>query len=127
VSWVALATARYEETCAFYGATLGCPVVDGWERPSARATVFDLSGLRLEVLDASRERTAALGDPKDRIHLVLEVADVNAFRRRMQGEAPEPRDTSWGARILQLRDPDGIPVTVLAWRAGGPCPPLPTA
>src|SRR5512134_764812 len=98
MGWVALQTARYEEMCAFYGTTLGCPVVDGWERPSARATVFDLQGMRLEVLDASRERRQApLGDPKDRVHLVLEVEDVDALRGRIKGEVPEPHDTSWGA------------------------------
>jgi len=127
VSWVALLTARYEETCAFYGTTLGCPVVDGWDRPSARATVFDLEGMRLEILDASREKAMALGDPKDRVHVVLEVADVDAFRRRIRREVPEPENTSWGARILRLRDPDGVPVTVLAWRPGGARPPAPTA
>jgi len=125
VSRVALATTRYEAMCAFYGTTLGCPVIDGWERPDARATVFDLRGLRLEILDAGREKGIPLGDPKDRVNLVLEVEDVDAFRGRIMGEAPEPRETSWGARILQLRDPDGIPVTVLAWRPGGSRPPAP--
>jgi catechol 2,3-dioxygenase-like lactoylglutathione lyase family enzyme len=126
VSWVALATARYEAACAFYGRTLGCPVVDGWDRPGARATVFDLGGMRLEVLDATREKAMALGDPKERVHLVYEVPDVDAVRKRC-GEAPEPQDTSWGARLLRLRDPDGIPVTVLAWKPGRSRPPAPTA
>lgn len=126
MSWVALSTARYDEACAFYGGTLGCPVVDGWDRPAGRATVFDLAGLRLEVLDATRERAMPLGDPKDRVHLVLEVKDLDAFRRRLGGEAPETHDTSWGARILRLRDPDGIPVTVLAWTPLGERPPTPT-
>jgi len=127
VSWVALATARYEETCAFYGTTLGCPVVDGWDRASGRATVFDLDGMKLEILDAAREKATRLGDPKDRVHLVLEVKDVDALRKRLPGTAPEPHDTSWGARILRLRDPDGIAVTVLAWTPGGSRPPTPTA
>lgn len=127
MSWVALATARYEETCAFYGSTLGCPVVDGWDRPAGRATVFDLGGMRLEVLDATRESAMPLGDPKDRVHLVLEVEDMDAFRRRIPGQALEPHDTSWGARVLKLRDPDGIAVTVLAWKPGGSRPPTPTA
>jgi catechol 2,3-dioxygenase-like lactoylglutathione lyase family enzyme len=126
VSWVALATTRYDASCAFYGTTLGCPVVDGWDRPGARATVFDLNGIRVEILDATREKAMALGDPKDRVHLVLAVADVDAFRNRC-GEAPEPHETSWGARVLRLRDPDGIPVTVLSWKPGSSRPPAPTA
>ncbi len=127
MSWVALATARYDETCSFYGTTLGCPVVDGWDQPAGRATVFDLDGMKLEVLDAAREKAMPLGDPKDRVHLVLEVKDVDAFRRKIKGEAPEPHDTSWGARILRLRDPDGIAVTVLSWKPGSARPPTPTA
>jgi catechol 2,3-dioxygenase-like lactoylglutathione lyase family enzyme len=129
VSHVALVTRNYDRVCAFYGGFLGCPVVDGWDRPGARASVFDLKGLRLEVLDATREkeRDYALGDPRERVHLVLEVEDVDAFRRRIQGEVPEPRDTSWGARLFRLRDPDGIPVTVLSRLPGPPRGPTPTA
>ena len=26
--------------------------------------------------------------------------------------------TSWGAKLFQLRDPDGVPVTFLEWVAG---------
>ena len=122
MSWVALATTRYDAACAFYGTTLGCPVVDGWDRPGARARVFDLGhGMRLEILDATREKAMALGDPRDRVHIVLEVADVDVFRKRL-GEAPEPQGTSWGARILRLRDPDGIAVTVLSWKPLGSRP-----
>lgn len=130
MSWVALATARYEEMRLFYGRTLGCAIVDEWDRPGARATVFDLNGLRLEVLDATRERGLAPGEPGDRVHLVLEVDDVDAFRRDHRLGGPEPVDTSWGARVLSLRDPDGLPVTVLARRPGdeaAPRPPTPTA
>lgn len=128
MSWVALLTSRYDAACAFYGKTLGCRVVDGWDRPGARATVFDLGGgLKLEVLDASREKATPLGDPKERVHLVIEVEDIDAFRKRIAGEAPEPHDTSYGARVLRLRDPDGVPVTVLAWRPGSSRPPTPTA
>lgn len=126
MSFIALATSRYDEVCAFYGKALGCAVVDGWDRPGARATVFDLGGMRLEILDATREKAMALGDAKDRVHLVLEVEDVDAFRRRL-GEAPEPQATSWGARLLRLRDPDGIPVTVLSRGPGGSRPPAPSA
>lgn len=127
MSWVALATTRYDETCAFYDKTLGCAVVDGWDQPAGRATVFDLGGMKLEILDASREKAMPLGDPKDRVHLVIEVTDVDAFRKKIKGEAAEPHDTSWGARILRLRDPDGIAVTVLSWKPGGARPPTPTA
>jgi len=78
--------------------------------------VFDLGGLRLEILDNGREASRLrLGEAADRIHLVLEVGDVDAVWRRLGGPAPAPRVAPWGARLFQIRDPDGVPVTVLEW------------
>lgn len=125
MSRVALATLRFEEVCRFYGEALGFPALEEWDRPGARGRIFDLSGLRLEVLDASRERPMALGDPRDRIHLVVELPGLDAVRARLGTSAPAPRVASWGARLLELRDPDGVAVVLLekkraARSEGGP-------
>jgi catechol 2,3-dioxygenase-like lactoylglutathione lyase family enzyme len=122
VSYVAFATERYDEVIEFYGGLLGFPVVDQWDRPNARGLRFDLGGMRLEILDNKRERhPLSLGAPVDRVHLVVEVDDVEEARHSINIEAPLPRDTSWGARLFQIRDPDGVPVTYLQWieTAGG--------
>jgi len=110
---LALATHRFEESCRFYGELLGCAVLDGWDRPGARARVFDLFGVRLEVLDAERESGMRPGAPGDLVHLVVECEDLAAMRGRLRVDAPEPVATSWGARLFALRDPDGIAVTFL--------------
>ena len=120
VSYVALATDQFDDVVRFYGSALGFPVVDQWDRPNGRGLRFDVGGMRLEILDNGRERKPLrLGEPDDRFHVVIEVDDVDLAWRRIQVEAPKPQTTSWGARLFQLRDPDGVPVTFLQWTATG--------
>jgi catechol 2,3-dioxygenase-like lactoylglutathione lyase family enzyme len=123
MSYLALATERYEAMTRFYGETLGFPVAAVWDRPGARGRVFDLGGgLRLEILDAvGQKRPLRLGPVDGRCHVVIEVEDVDAARARLPVPTPKPVVTSWGARLFQLRDPDGVAVWFLEWlqdRAG---------
>ncbi len=125
MSYLALATDRFEEVARFYGEGLGLPTVAEWDRPNGRGRRFDLGGgLRLEILDNARERKPLpLGQPADRFQLVIEVNDIEAAHARLAIEAPRPQATSWGARLFQIRDPDGVPVTFLQWDdAGGERP-----
>ena len=116
MSYVALVTDRFEEMALFYGTLLGFPVVEEWDRDNARGRRFELGGLRLEILDNSRERNPlALGEPGDRFHVAVEVEDIEAARNEIAIGAPPVQDTSWGTRIFQVRDPDGVPVTFLQW------------
>ena len=116
MSYVALVTDRFEEMALFYGTLLGFPVVEEWDRDNARGRRFELGGLRLEILDNLRERNPlSIGEPADRFHVVVEVEDIEAARNEIAIEAPPAQDTSWGARIFQVRDPDGVPVTFLQW------------
>lgn len=121
MSYVALATNRFDEVVRFYGEVLGGVPVDGWDRAHGRGRRFDLGGgLRLEILDNVRERSPlTLGSPGDRVHVVIEVEDIEAARSRLAITAPEPRAVSWGARLFQVRDPDGVPVTFLQWDRPG--------
>jgi catechol 2,3-dioxygenase-like lactoylglutathione lyase family enzyme len=116
MSYVAMATDRFDEVVRFYGADLGFPVVEQWDRLNGRGLRFDLGGLRLEILDNERERNPlVLGTPADRFHLVVEVDDIEAARHRVKIKAPPAETTSWGARLFQVRDPDQVPVTFLQW------------
>jgi catechol 2,3-dioxygenase-like lactoylglutathione lyase family enzyme len=116
MSYLALATERYDEVVEFYGGRLGFPVVDRWDRPNARGLRFDLGGMRLEIFDNQREKSPlALGAPADRVHVVIEVDDIDEARDGISMEAPSVQGTSWGARLFQVRDPDGVPVTFLQW------------
>ena len=116
MSYVALVTDRFDDVVQFYGEELGFTVLEQWERSNARGLRFDVGGMRLEILDNKRERKPlALGTPADRFHVVIEVDDVDAARRELKIDAPPAQTTSWGARMFQVRDPDGVPVTFLQW------------
>jgi catechol 2,3-dioxygenase-like lactoylglutathione lyase family enzyme len=120
MSYVALATDRYDEMVAFYREKLGFSIVDRWDRRNGRGIRFDIGDMRLEVLDNERERKPlALGAPADRFHIVVEVPDIEETYHRVRADAPPPETASWGARLFQMRDPDGIPVTFLQWLKGG--------
>jgi catechol 2,3-dioxygenase-like lactoylglutathione lyase family enzyme len=116
MSYVALATDAFDAVTKFYGQDLGFPVVEEWDRPAGRGRRFDLLGLRLEILDNARERRPlTLGTPGDRIHLVVEVSDLDAACDTYRLGAPPPQAVSWGARLIEVRDPDGVSVTFLEW------------
>ena len=116
MSYVALATNAFDAVTKFYGHDLGFPVVEQWDRPTGRGRRFDLQGLRLEILDNARERPPLkLGTPADRVHLVVEVSDLDAVCETFRIGAPPPQTVSWGARLCAVRDPDGIAVTFLEW------------
>ncbi len=116
MSYVALVTDRYDEMVRFYGEDLGFEVVTQWDRSNARGLRFDLGGIRLEIMDNQRERKPlSLGAPADRFHVVIEVDDIEVARQRIKIDAPPTQDTSWGARLFQIRDPDGVPATFLQW------------
>ena len=79
----------------FYGEHLGFAVVVEWDRPRSRGRRFDLGGLRLEVLDNAREpHPLARHEPGDRVHVVVEVKDIDAIHRGLSIEAPEPKSVS---------------------------------
>jgi catechol 2,3-dioxygenase-like lactoylglutathione lyase family enzyme len=108
----------------FYGAVLRFPVVTAWDRANGRGRRFDLGGgLRLEILDNTRERKpAALFIPEGRTHIVIEVADIEAAWRSLPWHVAPPQNTSWGARLFKIYDPDGIALTYLEW-THDVCPP----
>ena len=116
MSYVALATNFFDEVVRFYGEGLGFPVVAKWDRKDGRGRRFDLGGLRLEILDNVRKRRPLrLGKPANRLHVMVEVNDIEAARNRLAIDAPLPEATSWGGRLFQVLDPDGVPVTFLQW------------
>ena len=116
MSYVGLVTNRFDEVTRFYGELLGFPIVEQWDRPNARGRRFDTGGMRLEILDNEREQPPLdLGETADKVHIVVEVENIDEARERIEIDAPLPQGTSWGARLFQVRDPDGVPVTFLQW------------
>jgi len=120
MSFVALVTDDFESVAGFYGEVLGFPMLREWDRPNGRGCVFDAFGMGLEVLDNRREaEPLVLLPPGARINLVIEVPDMNEARAGLGIETPEPQEVSWGARLFEVRDPDGVSVTFLEWRDRG--------
>lgn len=116
MSYIAFATNAFDTVSSFYGGVLGFPVVAQWDRARGRGCRYDLGGgLRLEILDNVREQEPALLDVSSRVHVVIEVEDIKAAWDSLPLAAPPPYTTSWGARLFQIRDPDGVPVTFLQW------------
>ena len=116
MSYVALATDAFEDVASFYGDALGFPVVDDWDRPNGRGRRFDLGGLQLEIIDNAREqRSLDLGRISERFHIVVEVADIDATWRQVNKTCDRPRSTSWGAKVFDISDPEGVPITFLQW------------
>ena len=116
MSYMALVTEKFDEVTLFYGNILGFPIVEYWDRENARGQRFDTGGMRLEIIDNTREKhPLALGDPVQKVHIVIEVDDIEVAGDRIGMEVPPIIDTSWGSRMFQLHDPDGIPVTYLQW------------
>jgi catechol 2,3-dioxygenase-like lactoylglutathione lyase family enzyme len=116
MSYVVLATDAFDAVTTFYGEDLGFPVVEEWDRPVGRGRRFDLLGLRLEILDNARERRPLrLGAPPDRIYLVVEVSNIDTACDSFRIGAPPPQVVSWGARLFEVCDPDGVSITFLEW------------
>lgn len=116
MSFVALVTNRFDEVTRFYGELLNFPVVDHWDRTNARGKRFDAGGMRLEIIDNEREaHECDLSIPSNKFHIVVEVEDIEAARSAIKVDAPPVNETSWGARLFKVLDPDGVPVTYLEW------------
>jgi lactoylglutathione lyase len=99
---------------AFYRDVLGLPLKfesPGW-------TEFATGGATLALHESERSVPTS-GDPRQtlagRCHPGLSVADLDEFHKRMlAARVPcirEPTET-FGARIAQYLDPDGLPVSV---------------
>jgi hypothetical protein len=70
--------------------------------------------MKLELLDNQREPEPSLFPPvSDRLHIVVEVVDIDDARTRITVESPEAQRVSWGALLFQIRDPDGTSITYL--------------
>jgi hypothetical protein len=108
-------TDRFDDMLRFYGSTLNFPRLEGWDRPNGRGQRFDLGGCAWRF-SITRESAGpcSLSRP-DRFHIVVEVGDLLHARSSLGVDTPAPTNTSWHARLFQIRDPDGVAVTFLEW------------
>jgi hypothetical protein len=65
--------------------------------------------------DDEREHTPLeLGEPADNVRFDVEVDNIDTTRQHhIKVDAPPTQETSWGARLFEVRNPEGVPVTLL--------------
>ena len=117
MSYVAFITNRFDEMRSFYGERLSFPLVKQWHRPGAQAATFDGGGIRIEVINnAVKASPLSIGEGDLRVQLVIEVTNLTITAETLNFPLAELSQTSWGAFLYSLTDPDGTPVVFLEWR-----------
>lgn len=108
MGFVSLLTQRYDDMAAFYRDRLGGRVEKSWDRAGARGMLLDLGGLRVELMDASREKAAAIaGEHGGRVHLVVEVSGL--ARRAWPWACRRPRQPRGARAWSRLPTPTAFP------------------
>jgi catechol 2,3-dioxygenase-like lactoylglutathione lyase family enzyme len=108
-SRVLLRPTDLDRSRAFYRDTLKLPIFREFETPGGTGTVFFIGGGYLEVsghADAS---------PAEGIELWLQVRDIEATRRELDGVRVlrEPKREPWGLIEMWIADPDGLRICVV--------------
>lgn len=107
-----ITTPLVEETIAFYEAAIGLERLEEWDEPNDRGCILGLPNGRgeafLEIYDGPA------GADYGSVGLQFRVADLDAFRSRIEGRVPcrGPVQRPWGSRYLFLTDPNGVTVVV---------------
>jgi catechol 2,3-dioxygenase-like lactoylglutathione lyase family enzyme len=108
-SRVLLRPTDLDRSRAFYRDTLKLPIFREFDTPGGTGTVFFIGGGYLEVSGRSG------GPPTEGIELWLQVRDIEATRRELDGVhvVREPEREPWGLIEMWLTDPDGVRICVV--------------
>ena len=112
-------TVNYEPMVDFYRQTLGMEVVESWDRPDGKGSVFaprgSVANATIEVLELGD--VCVPGVAPVNVVLDLFVDDARAEHDRLvEAGVPIARgleDASWGHRSFGLDDPDGLRVWII--------------
>ena len=112
-------TVNYEPMVEFYRDILGMEVVESWDRPDSKGSVFaprgSVANATVEVLDLAG--VGERGVAPVNVVLDLFVDDARAEHDRLlEAGVPIARgleDASWGHRSFGLDDPDGLRVWII--------------
>lgn len=107
-------TRNYEAMCRFYGDSLGMNVVEAWNEPDNRGTLFSpgekVGSAVIEILELGEE--AVPGVKPVNVALSLEIDNVDSWHEQLLGIGiPIARgleDAPWGHRSFGVDDPDGF-------------------
>lgn len=121
MSYFAIATRRFDEMVEFYSVRLRLPVLERFDRPGARGAFIALGGnARMELIDSEvQKRPLSIHETADdRLSIVIETDAIDSLEAELDLETPEP--VSWGARVVRLKDPDGLSVWIIEWNRPSP-------
>lgn len=118
---IALAVDDFDEARAFYGDTLGLPVMKEWHTGEGSGAVFTVRQGTLEVVDATEAAAIDLAEVGrvvgKRVRLGMRVDDVDRADEMVKAAGATPMgggpvDTPWGGRNARVRTPDGTQLTL---------------
>ncbi len=96
---------------AFYADVLGLTIVDEWHEAHGDGYVLAVGSSAIELAPA---RQGADADVPHKIHLVIGVAQLDAWIARIDGkwQHGEPKVHPWGERTIRMHDPNGVLLTI---------------
>lgn len=112
-------TVNYQSMCQFYGDILGMTVVESWDRPGSRGTVFSpagaVTGATVEILQL--HGVGVPGVAPVNVVLTLFVVDAQAAHDQLQRAGAKVvrglEVTPWGHRSFGIDDPDGLRIWIV--------------
>jgi uncharacterized glyoxalase superfamily protein PhnB len=112
-------TVNYASMIRFYGDQLGMAVIEHWDKPDSRGSVFAPQGAvanaTIEVLELGD--VCVPGVKPVNVVLTLVVDDARAAHDELQGTgvaiARGLEDTPWGHRSFGIDDPDGFRIWIV--------------
>lgn len=117
---VALTVDDFDGAAGFYGAALGMPTVESWDRPDGRGAIFDAGRATVEVLDRPQaehvDRIEAGERVSGPVRLALEVRNLEAAKQALAARglkpAAGPVETPWGDLNQRMRTPEAVQITL---------------
>jgi catechol 2,3-dioxygenase-like lactoylglutathione lyase family enzyme len=99
----------YDASVTFYRDGLELPVVESWDDPDGKGTVFQAAAGQIEVLETTDDHPYTV--PQG-IRIAFEVEDIDEYYRDLLARSVtverEPTDWPWKHRNIEVHDPDGI-------------------
>lgn len=125
---IALTVDDFDEAAGFYGAALGMPLVEQWNRADGRGAIFDAGRATVEVLDRPQAEHVDLIEAGKKVsgpvRFAVKVPDLQtaaaALERAGATAVGEPVSTPWGDFNRRMLTPDGVQLTL--FQAGAATP-----
>lgn len=117
---IALTVDDFDGAAGFYGAALGMPLVEQWNRADGRGAIFAAGPTTVEILDRPQAERVDEIEAGERIsgpvRFAVKVPDLQtaaaALERAGATAVGEPVSTPWGDFNQRMLTPDGVQLTL---------------